>query len=328
LIYKKKVFYWYDQCWNIIFIGRTKSSGGTPGKGARYTSKSDESTMTGPPAVNEKASRNVKRSPRKSTSEAFSRLDLKADSVVSVEAAQAVTSAIAAGRLRPGDKLPPERELSAILGISRASLRDALKMLSGMGVVQIRRSDGVFVSGHEEQSAAARRKDNALLLQRGSTAELFELREVLETQAAGWAAVRASAGDLEQMQELHAELQSKAQQGLLTSIEARRFDSKLHRLIARSTGNSVLLQVMDNLRGLLDESRDHTTVVPGRMTMSIEEIGRVIDAIRQRNPARAQQEMFTHLKMGEQANMLGAAQLVGRIHESGPWVPPSPPTEK
>lgn len=277
--------------------------------------------------MNAKASRNVKRPPPQSTSEAFGRLDLKTDSVVSVEAAQAVTSAIAAGRLRPGDKLPPERELSAILGISRASLRDALKMLSGMGVVQIRRSDGVFVLGLQEPSIAARKEDN-LLLQRGSTADLFELREVLETQAAGWAAVRANAGDLDEMCALHAELQSKAQKGLLTPLEARRFDSKLHRLIARSTGNSVLLQVMDNLRDLLDESRDHTTVVPGRMTMSIEEIGRVVDAIRQRNPARAQQEMFTHLKMGEQANMLGAAQLVGRIHESDPWLPPELPAKK
>lgn len=278
--------------------------------------------------MNAKASRNVKRPPPQSTSEAFSRLDLKADSVVSVEAAQAVTSAIAAGRLRPGDKLPPERELSAILGISRASLRDALKMLSGMGVVQIRRSDGVFVSGLKEPPAPTRKKDNALLLQRGSTAELFELREVLETQAAGWAAVRANAGDLDEMRALHAELQSRAQQGLLTSVEARRFDSKLHRLIARSTGNSVLLQVMDNLRDLLDESRDLTAVVPGRMAMSIEEIGRVVDAIQQRNPARAQQAMFTHLKMGEQANMLGAAQLVGRVHENAPSVPPVLPTRK
>lgn len=284
--------------------------------------------MTTSLAANEKALRTAKRQPRKNTAEAFSRLDLKADSVVSVEAAQAVTSAIAAGRVRPGDKLPPERELSAILGISRASLRDALKMLSGMGVVQIRRSDGVFVSGLRETPASSRKKDNALLLQRGSTAELFELREVLETQAAGWAAVRASAEDLNEMQELQAEMESKAQQGSLSSLEARRFDSKLHRLIARSTGNSVLLQVMDNLRGLLDESRDLTTDVPGRMTMSIDEIGRVVDAIQQRDPVRAQQAMFTHLKMGEQANMLGAAKLVGRIHESGSQDYPDPSEKK
>lgn len=281
--------------------------------------------MTRPPAVNEKVLRTAKRLPRKSTAEAFSRLDLKADSVVSVEAAQAVTSAIAAGRVRPGDKLPPERELSTILGISRASLRDALKMLSGMGVVQIRRSDGVFVAGPREPSTSVRKKDNAVLLQRGSAAELFELREVLETQAAGWAAVRASADDLNEMQALHAELESKARQGLLSSLEARSLDSKLHRLIASSTGNKVLLQVMDNLRGLLDESRDLTTAVPGRMTMSIQEIGSVVDAIRQRDPARAQQAMFTHLKMGEQANMLGAAKLVGGIQESEQPVSANPP---
>ncbi|VVE21192.1 FadR/GntR family transcriptional regulator [Pandoraea anhela] len=222
-----------------------------------------------------------------------------------------ILSAIATGRLRAGDKLPPERELSTIFGISRASLRDALKMLSGMGAVRIRRSDGVFVSGHDDRVALSEKPENAVLVQRGSTAELFELREVLETQAAGWAAMRASDAQIVQMQTLHAKLERKAKSGKLSSTEARALDGELHRAIARSTSNRVLVQVMDTLRDLLTQSRNHTTDVPGRMAMSVDEIGRVITAIRDRDPVRAQQAMFSHLKMGEQANMLSAARLVG-----------------
>jgi len=255
-----------------------------------------------------------KRTGRK-TSYSFAPLRLQANSVVSVEAAQAIKNAIAAGRLRPGDRLPPERELAGILGISRSSLRDALKVLTGMGVVRVRRSKGVFVASADDHDTASRRVVGTLLLQRGPVAELFEIREVLETEAARWAATRARADDIERMLAIHANLRDRAAGGNLSPDEANKRDSELHRLIAKATGNSVLVRVMDNLRRLLDQSRDRTAVMPGRMAKSIDEMGRIIDAIRRRDADQAQLEMFAHLKKGEQANVLSAARSARRAHD-------------
>ncbi len=233
----------------------------------------------------------------------FAPLRLDAKSVVSVEAAQAIKNAIAGGRLQPGDRLPPERELAGILGISRTSLRDALKVLSGMGALRVRRSKGVFVASADDHDTASRRVAGRLLLQRGPIAELFEIREVLETEAAGWAATRASANDIERMLAIHANVRERAASGDLSPDEANKRDSELHRLIAKAAGNSVLVRVMDNLRGLIDQSRDRTAVMPGRLAKSIDEMGRIIDAIRRRDAGQAQQEMFAHLKNGELASV-------------------------
>jgi GntR family transcriptional repressor for pyruvate dehydrogenase complex len=251
---------------------------------------------------------------RRSTASAFSQLVVPTSAIVSVEAAQAIIDAISAGRLRVGDKLPPERTLAAIMGISRSSLRDALKLLSGMGIVHVRRSSGVFVADLDERHDGVRDLSSPLLLQRGPIVELFELREVLETQAAGWAAMRASTASIEEMQALHQKAMALAERDTLSSEEAGRLDAELHRLIAKSTGNTVLLSVMDNLRDLLDKSRGYTTIIPGRMKTSIEEIGRVIKFIRRRDPEQAQKEMYLHLKRGQQANMLSAAKLVTAQH--------------
>lgn len=242
----------------------------------------------------------------------FGTLRLGPNSVVSVEAARAIKNAIVAGRLRPGERLPPERELARSLGISRTSLRDALKVLSGMGLVHVRRSRGVFVAPAERPEVTSRRLVGSLVLRGDVIDDLFEIRLVLETRAAAWAAMRATDARLGVLVARYDELRGRAEQEMLTVEEANRLDSELHRLIAEATGNGVLVRIMEHLRGLLDESRDRTAMVPGRIARSVEEMGRIVEAVRCRDPQEAELEMYAHLKRGEMAS---SGSLAGAIDD-------------
>jgi GntR family transcriptional repressor for pyruvate dehydrogenase complex len=223
------------------------------------------------------------------------------DGTVAARAVQAIKEAIATGRLQPGERLPSERKLAEAFGISRSSLRDALKMLSGMGAIQVRRRKGVFVANANDRVAASRRAVG-MLLQRGALADLFEIREVLETQAAGWAAQRAGDAHIEKLMSVHRNLRRLDAAGLLTIDEASRGDSELHRLIAKGSGNAVLVRIMGSLRDLLKESRSRTTAAQDRMRKSLDEMGKVIDAIRLHDADEAKRAMLAHLKAGERAS--------------------------
>ncbi len=232
---------------------------------------------------------------------AFARLRLQPNSRVSIEAARAIKNAIADGRLRPGEQLPPERELARLLGLSRTSLRDALKLLSGMGLVEVRRSHGVFVARDEDRSSVSRRLAQSLFLDARPFAELFEVRLALETKAAAWAAERANDEQLVTLAERYEAMRRRAEVGTLGLDEAIRLDSELHRLIAQATGNAILVRIMDHLRELLEQSRDRTATVPGRIAGTVTEMGRIIQAVCRKDVQEAELEMYAHLRQGQWA---------------------------
>ncbi len=96
---------------------------------------------------------------------------------------------VAGNGLAPGDRLPGERELCELLGVSRASVREALRSLETRGVVRVRHGKGVFVAAPDEGERALQRFSR---LREVGLEELFAMREVLEVPAAGWAAAEAS----------------------------------------------------------------------------------------------------------------------------------------
>ena len=111
--------------------------------------------------------------------------------------ARRILEVIGSDRLRPGDRLPPERELAAMLGTSRPSLREALQSLKARGWVAIRHGSGVYVA----DPATTRSLREALLAEEVSLRELFEMREVLELPAAAWAAGNGDRGKLAAVQQ-------------------------------------------------------------------------------------------------------------------------------
>ncbi len=112
-----------------------------------------------------------------------------------------IMQAINNGELKPGDKLPAEREMCTMFSVSRTVIRDALKMLVGLGVITIRHGMGAYINevdGAEDVSRLA----SLLHISRGTVEELFQVREVIESQAVLWCTKNANEQDLRLLQHI------------------------------------------------------------------------------------------------------------------------------
>jgi len=150
---------------------------------------------------------------------------------------------IADGALRPGDRLPSEGELCETLGVSRGSLREAIRMLAALGVLETRHGSGSYVSELRAADLIGSLSLTVGLLPMAGVLELTELRRVLEPHAAALAAARIDAATLEELS------------GVLDEIEASddfedhsRLDHAFHMTISEVAGNDALTSLIDVLR--------------------------------------------------------------------------------
>ncbi|HEY0932499.1 MAG TPA: FadR/GntR family transcriptional regulator [Trebonia sp.] len=160
-----------------------------------------------------------------------------------------IEEAIISGGLKPGDRLPPERDLAATFGVSRASVREALRVLEMFGVIVARRGTGPD-AGSIVAASAQNGLESALRLHVGllriPTRDMVEVRAVLEQQAARRAAER---GDAKMTARLH---QIVGGMRAATGIdEFNEFDTEFHVEIARVSGNALLPVLMEALRGTM-----------------------------------------------------------------------------
>lgn len=194
--------------------------------------------------------------------------------------------------LPAGHQLPSERQLSESLGISRNSVREALRVLEIMDVVEIRPGSGSYVKDNEDTSfviaLGERPKDIETLF------EHFEIRQILEPRAASLAAERATEEILYEMEvQIEAFAQCTAEGDLTGMILA---DTEFHRLIAEATQNRMLTSLNETITHYLHEGWKGVLPLPGRAVKTIEEHRRILDAIRTRDTEQAAQSMSTHLK--------------------------------
>lgn len=151
------------------------------------------------------------------------------------------------GGLKPGDRLPPQRELAASLGVSRPSLREALSVLDAMGLVSIRVGSGVFVAGAERRAPLWRFPD------RGSPRDVYEARAGLEAHAAGLAARHMDASGAARLA-AHVD-------AMRAALEARDIpamaaaDAGLHDLVFELAANPVLAGMYRSVRELMVETQ-------------------------------------------------------------------------
>src|SRR5665648_650835 len=194
-------------------------------------------------------------------------------------------------KLNPGDKLPPERELCTVFSVSRTVIRDALKMLVGLGVVTIRHGMGAYineVNGDEDVSHLA-----ALLqISRGTVEELFQVREIIESQAVIWCTENANEEDLRLLQHI---VRKGKELGDADESKLALLDAEFHLKIVESAGNRVLMRLMINLLDLLGENRARALMVTGRQRLSVLEHEKIYEAIEQRDPELARRRMLNHL---------------------------------
>jgi GntR family transcriptional repressor for pyruvate dehydrogenase complex len=195
------------------------------------------------------------------------------------------------GLLRPGDMLPPERELAERLQVSRGSLREAILALESMGLVEPRHGEGTVV---RDLSAAPLVNQLSVMLvqKRALVGELLEFRLMIEPTLAARAAANATAEEITHLEEILSRQQAKIDRGELAIEE----DSKFHYAIAQAARNSVVLKVLDVFMDYLRESRELSLQVEGRPQRSLNSHQRILNAIARKNPAAAEKAMRTHIR--------------------------------
>jgi len=191
--------------------------------------------------------------------------------------------------LKPGDRLPPERELVRMLGVSRSSVRDAIRTLELMGLLQPRQGIGTVVC--HPAAAPANPLAAALLEKRKMVAELLDVRKMIEPPLARRAALHVSRDEIAHMEDIVARQEAKVRGGELGIEE----DSEFHYGIALASGNSVVLKVVDVLMDLLRETRERSLQVEGRQEKSLAGHRRILSALKRGDAAAAEAAMRRHL---------------------------------
>jgi GntR family transcriptional regulator, transcriptional repressor for pyruvate dehydrogenase complex len=214
------------------------------------------------------------------------------------EIADQIQQLILKGVLKPGDRLPPERELAVKLGVGRSSLRDAIRTLEVMGILEPRQGHGTVV---REPSAEALvvPLTNVLMRKREMIAELLDVRRMIEPALAARAAKNATPEEIAHLEDILKRQQERVRRGE-PAIEE---DDEFHYAIARAARNGVVIKVLDVLMDLLRESRARSLQVPGRKNKSYAGHRRVLRAIQRRDGAAAESAVRKHLQEIEQIVM-------------------------
>lgn len=163
---------------------------------------------------------------------------------ITEEITDQIKSLIASGSLKPGDKLPSERELAEMFGVGRPSVREAMHALAFVGVLEIRPGDGTYLSETKVSLSDNFLSDNPA--HRYTSFELIEVRQAIEVESAALAAVRSTDEDKEKiMHTCQQTLNSKGNQE-----EYVKADLLFHEAIAEATQNRFMVQMLQMARGL------------------------------------------------------------------------------
>jgi GntR family transcriptional regulator, transcriptional repressor for pyruvate dehydrogenase complex len=202
---------------------------------------------------------------------------------------------LADGRLKPGGRLPPERELAGLFGISRPSLRHGLKALEMLGAIESRRRHGTFVS-ESARNVLEEPLNLVVLLNSTTFEELYEVRRIVEVELAALAAERATAAELADIE------QCLAEQRVSTGTEFLTKDLEFHNFIARASHNSLFSVFLGSLRRLMSEKMKVLLVdapgsdIPSNVAKTVEQHDQIVRKLLARDPAGARETMLDHLE--------------------------------
>jgi GntR family transcriptional repressor for pyruvate dehydrogenase complex len=214
---------------------------------------------------------------------------------VTEEAIDKIRERIISGSWGPGDRLPKESELAAELGLSRNSLREAVRALSQLRVLEVRQGDGTYVSSLEPGLLLESTSFISHLLLGDTAVELYEVRRVLEAAAAALAAARIdSAGE----QELKRTLIRMAE--VQTVEELVEADVAFHAVIANAAGNAVLTSLLASLSTRTMRARLwRGRAVDNALDVTRDEHRRIYEAIVSGDPELARAAATAHIASGE-----------------------------
>ncbi len=218
---------------------------------------------------------------------------------ISTQIAEQIRSAILAGEYIPGDKLPSERELADIFGVSRPSVREALNMLASAGLIASHQGGGTTVLSLLE-SADINPFSELIRVEIERALDLIEVRKGIESWTAWYAAHRALPEDIRRMEDIITAMQIKPEE----PVSSEDLDAEFHISVARATHNFVWLHLMQSIydgmksfqhmvwRSVNLTGDDHSLLFKHHLG--------ILEAIKARDPAAAREAMLDHLSFAEQ----------------------------
>jgi GntR family transcriptional regulator, transcriptional repressor for pyruvate dehydrogenase complex len=205
---------------------------------------------------------------------------------------QQVEESIRKGVMKPGDQLPPERELAQQFGVSRTAVREAVKALREKGHVEAHPGRGTFITDGTSQVIRQSLDRMIRIGQPEGSVYLAEVREILEPEIAALAATRADEQDLAAMRE-PIEVMDQAKRDSDAFIEG---DLDFHLALAEAAANPLILSLIDSIVGLLREQRMRIFLVEGGPERGQYHHKRILEAIEHHDPSGARSAMKAHLR--------------------------------
>jgi len=215
------------------------------------------------------------------------------------EIVRQVRTLIEQADLKPGDRLPSERELAEQFEVSRVTVRQALSVLQAMGFIESRVGDGTFARQSERATVTALAA--VLSPPRSTLLEQLELRLLIEPEVARLAATRATDAQIRDF-DAYIEVQRQKMDAGVPFVDE---DSALHLAIARSSGNGLLVRMIESIHELLRASREESLRTRAGMERSLGGHLRIIEAIRKHDGRGARRAMRRHV-LEVEASITGA----------------------
>ncbi|WP_460817799.1 FadR/GntR family transcriptional regulator [Nocardioides korecus] len=217
------------------------------------------------------------------------------------QVAEQITAWITDNGLGPGDRIPPERELAARLGVSRATLSQALVALEVVGVVAVRHGDGTIVTS---TATTTGRIVESIRAHADRLPEIIDTRDALETKLAALAAARRTTEDLARIDE--------ALEAMAADVEAGgrgvEGDERFHAAVTAAAHSPLLARLMAEISELVRETRLESLSQPERPRSSLAGHRVIAEQIRARDPAGASQAMHAHVVMVSDVALLRPSQ--------------------
>ena len=202
-----------------------------------------------------------------------------------------IKALIETGKLKHGDQLPNENELSETFKVSRLTVREAILSLETVNLVERRQGNGTYVIATSEE-AIIKPLATALYHEKDSIIDIFALRKILEPEIARLAAMNASQIKIAQLEEIIANQGKEISEGRMP-VE---LDSRFHYTLATMSKNKVLGRLLVALMGILRKTRETYLQTEERKQKSLEGHQNILAAIKEGNGTAARQAMMQHIE--------------------------------
>lgn len=205
-----------------------------------------------------------------------------------------IKSMIISGKLRKGDKLPSERELVEQLKVSRTSIREALRALEIVGLIQCKQGEGNFIRDNFENSLFEP-LSLVFILEKSNKKDIIEVRRIIEEEAAALAAQRITKEQIEDLENIIEEIKKIKDEKILVNL-----DKNFHYAIAQACGNFILLNIINSCSSLIDslikDARYEIMSNGENKKELIQQHEKICQALKNKNPGLASKLMREHLE--------------------------------